>query len=218
MWKHWKPFNVPHQGAELLPTHGPSPSRSSCLLRLNVLFSGNLGWRHREPFLFAISWTCSGYWVTRVHMFVSAGYQATVHWRKWKSRPTSKNDPRFIYRLRGKCPLYRYETTGQLLHSEIGSNHVGCSLTWQRSPPPKKFQHLTIAEEVVITRLRIRHTKATKSHILSRGPPTVCHHCGQTLTIDHVCSWNVQCYGNVVMNTTQLTRWKLSSRQFLRLA
>ena len=52
--------------------------------------------------------------------------------------------------------------------------------------PPKKFQHLTRAEEVVITRLRIGHTKATKSHILSRGPPTSCHHCGQTLTIDHM--------------------------------
>ena len=52
--------------------------------------------------------------------------------------------------------------------------------------PPKKFQHLTRAEEVVITRLRIGHTKATKSHILSQGPPTGCHHCGQTLTIDHM--------------------------------
>ena len=52
--------------------------------------------------------------------------------------------------------------------------------------PPKKFQHLTRAEEVVITRLRIGHTKATKSHILSRGPPTGCHHCGQTLTTDHM--------------------------------
>ena len=52
--------------------------------------------------------------------------------------------------------------------------------------PPKKFQHLTRAEEVVITRLRIGHTKATKSHILSRGPPTTCHHCAQTLTIDHM--------------------------------
>ena len=30
------------------------------------------------------------------------------------------------------------------------------------------------------------HTKATKSHILSRGLPTGCHHCGQTLTIDHM--------------------------------
>ena len=52
--------------------------------------------------------------------------------------------------------------------------------------PPKKYQHLTRAEEVVITRLRIGDTKATKSHILSRGPPTGCHHCGQTLTIDHM--------------------------------
>ena len=52
--------------------------------------------------------------------------------------------------------------------------------------PPKKFQHLTRAEEVVITRLRIGHTKATKSHILSRRPPIVCHHCVQTLTIDHM--------------------------------
>ena len=49
--------------------------------------------------------------------------------------------------------------------------------------PPKKCKHLTRVDEVVITRLRIGHSKATKSHILS---PTVCHHCGQTLTIDHV--------------------------------
>ena len=35
--------------------------------------------------------------------------------------------------------------------------------------PPRKFKHLARAEEVVITRLGIGHTKATKSHILSRG-------------------------------------------------
>ena len=40
-----------HQsGTELLPTHGPSPSRCGSLLWLNVLFAGNWGWRHREPF------------------------------------------------------------------------------------------------------------------------------------------------------------------------
>ena len=50
--------------------------------------------------------------------------------------------------------------------------------------PPKKF--LTRAEKVVITRLRIGHTKATKSHILSRGPPTTCQHCDQTLTLEHM--------------------------------
>ena len=52
--------------------------------------------------------------------------------------------------------------------------------------PPKKLQHLTRAEDVAITLLWIEHTKATKSHILSRGPTTTCHHCGQTLTVDHM--------------------------------
>ena len=76
---------------------------------------------------------------------------------------------------------------------EVGSNQVGCGCTWQGSLSwetntggPKKFKHLTRAEEVVIARLRIGHTKATKCHILPRGPPTGCHHCGQTLTIDHM--------------------------------
>ena len=70
--------------------------------------------------------------------------------------------------------------------------------------PPKKFQHLTRAEEVVITRLRIGHTKATKSHILSRGPPTGCHHCGETL--DH---WP---YAAGVCIVTGMSWWILHSR------
>ena len=45
---------------------------------------------------------------------------------------------------------------------------------------------LCMVETYIITRLRIGHTKATKAHILSRGPPTTCHHCGQTLTIDYM--------------------------------
>ena len=115
------------------------------------------------------------------------------HCRKWKSGSTSKRDHRQRYGPTGKYPLYRYETTGQLIHSKVGSNQVGCSCTLQISlscetntGPPKKFQHLTRAEEVVITPLRIGHTKATKSHILSRGLPTGCHYCGQTRTIDHM--------------------------------
>ena len=52
--------------------------------------------------------------------------------------------------------------------------------------PPERYRHLTRAEDVVITRLRFGHTKATKSLILSRGPPTACQHCGQTLTIEHI--------------------------------
>ena len=113
--------------------HGSSPSWCSSLLWLNVLFAGNWGWRHREPFYLqyhepalVIEWqghTCS----------FLLGTKPLWHWRKWKSRPTSKRDPRPRYWPTGKCPLYRYETTGQLLHSQVGSNQVECSCTWQRS-------------------------------------------------------------------------------------
>ena len=47
--------------------------------------------------------------------------------------------------------------------------------------PPKKFQYLTRADEIV--RLQIGHIKATKSHILSR---TIRYHFRQILTIGHM--------------------------------
>ena len=130
----WRSWGYSHQsGTELLPTHGPSPSWCDSLLWLNVLFAGNWGWRHREPFYLpyhepalVIEWqghACS----------FLLGTKPLWHWRKWKSRPTSKIDHRPRYRPTGKCPLYRYETTSQLLHWEVGSNQVGCSCTWQRS-------------------------------------------------------------------------------------
>ena len=110
-------------------------------------------------------------------------------------RPTSKRDPWPRYRPTGKCPLYRYEATGQLLHSDIGSNQVGCRCPWQRSLSCET--NIRATEEIPApnqtwrgcnhpTRLRIGHRKATKSHILPWGPVTVCHHCSQTLTIDHI--------------------------------
>ena len=65
--------------------------------------------------------------------------------------------------------------------------------------PPKKCKHLTRVDEVVITRLRIGHSKATKSHILSRrSATTVVRHWPLTM-----CSWIVHCYRKVLMNTTQ---------------
>ena len=43
-----------------------------------------------------------------------------------------------------------------------------------------------------------------------------------TIVVKHwpltICSWSVQCYRNVMMNTAQLTHWIPSSRQFPRLA
>ena len=77
---------------------------------------------------------------------------------------------------------------------------------------PKKFQRLTRAEEVVITRLQIGHTKAaTKSHILSQGPPTASHHCGQTLSIGHML---LECV--VVQECRDEYYTAVSSRQFPR--
>ena len=39
---------------------------------------------HLQTLLFAMSWTSSGYWVTKTHVFVSAGYQAIVALREIK--------------------------------------------------------------------------------------------------------------------------------------
>ena len=83
--------------------------------------------------------------------------------------------------------------------------------------PPKKFQHLTRAEEVVITDFELA---------IPRPPNLIsCPEDRQlvvTIVVKHWpltrCCWSVHCYRNVVMNTTQSTRWMLSSRQFLRLA
>ena len=55
--------------------------------------------------------------------------------RETKIGTTSKKDPRPIYRPTGKCPLYRFEATGQLLHPAVGSNQVVCSCTWPGSLP-----------------------------------------------------------------------------------
>ena len=191
---HLRSWGYSHQsGTELLPTHGPSPSWCGSLLWLNVLFAGNWGWRHREPFYLpyhesalVIEWqghTCS----------FLLGTKPLWHWRKWNSGPTSKRDPQPRYR-----PLasVHYTDMKPLVNSyiqnlvqtkwDVAVHGRDLYLVKPTLGPPKKFQHLTRAEEVVITRLRIGHTKATKSHILSRGPPTSCHHCGQTLTIDHM--------------------------------
>ena len=83
--------------------------------------------------------------------------------------------------------------------------------------PPKKFQHLTRAEEVVITDF--------ESAIQRPPRPISCpedHRLLVTIVVKHwpltTCYWSVQCYRNVVTNTTQLTLWIPSSRQFPRLA
>ena len=93
-----------------------SPSWCCSLLWLNVLFAGNWGWRHREPFYLPYHEPA---WVTESQGHTCSFLLDTKplwHWMKCKSRPTWKRDPRSRYRPTGKCPPYRYEATGQLLH------------------------------------------------------------------------------------------------------
>ena len=132
---------------------------------------------------------------------------------------TSKRDPRPRYRPTGKCPLNRFKATSQFphselcsnfLHSELGSNQVGCSGTWTRSPPrgtntgatkeiPALYQSYLGCDHPTWS----GHTKATKSHILSGEPSTAFHHCGQTPSIDHM---HLKC------SVTGMLWWKLYSR------
>ena len=82
---------------------------------------------------------------------------------------------------------------------------------------PKKFQHLTTAKELVITDFELA---------IQRPPSSIS--CPEdswqfvTIVVKHwpltICSWSVQCYRNVVSNTTELTHWIISSRQFPRFA
>ena len=119
-------------------------------------------------------------------MFVSDGYQATVALREMKVDQLAKET---LDQEIDPLASVHYTELKPLVNSYIQQWDVAVHgrylyLVKPTLGQPKKFQRLTRAEEVVITRLRIGHTKATKSHILSRGPPAACHHCGQTLSID----------------------------------
>ena len=195
------------------------PSRRSCLLWL--LFAGNWGWRHWETFYMpyhepalVTEWqghTCSFLLDTK----------PLWHWRVdqlAKETLDQDIDPLASVHYTDMKPLVN-SYIQKLVQTKLDVAVHGRDL-YRVKPtlrPLKKFQQLTRAEEVVITPLQIDHTKATKSHILCRGLPTVCHHCGQTLTIDHMlleCALLQECrdeYYTVDSLTTL-------SRQFLRLA
>ena len=197
-------------------------SRCGSLLWLNVLFAGNWGWRHWEPFYLpyhipalVIEWqghTCS----------FLLGTKPLWHWLKWKSGPTSNRDPRPRYRPTGKCPLYRCETTGQLLHSKFGSNQVGCICTWQRS---LSFETNTGAtEKVPATNQSWRGCNHPTSNWPYQGHQIPC-------LVPRTTDWLSPLWSNSdlwpyaagVWIVTGMSWWILhsrmfSSRQFLRLA
>ena len=180
----------------ILPARGPSSPQCNCLLWLNVLLAGNCEWRHWEPFYLpyhepplVVEWqrhTCSFLLNTK----------PLWHRRKWKNeRPDQLTKVTFDHDIDTMADVH-YADLKPLVNSyiqqlvqiewDVAVHGRDLYLLKPTLGRPKKFQHLNRAEEVVITRLRIGHTKATKSRILSRGLPTTCHHCGKTLTIDHM--------------------------------
>ena len=171
-------------GTELLPTRGPSPSWCDSLLWLNVLFANNWGWRHREPFYLPYHEPALVTEDTRVRFCwvpSHCGIDGNERVDQLAKEILDQDiDPLASVHYTDIKPLVNSTKWDVAVHGRY------LYLVKPTLGPPKKFQHLTRAEEVVITRLQIGHTKATLSHILSRGPPTGCHHCGQTLTIDHM--------------------------------
>ena len=183
-----------HQsGTELLPTHGPSPSWCGSLLWLNVLFAGNWGEDTENPFICHIMnllWSLSdkGTHVRFCWVPSHCGINGNERVDQLAKETLDQDiDPLANVHYTDMKPLVN-SYIQKLVQTkwDVAVHGRDLYLVKPTLGPPKKFQHLTRAEEVVITRLRIGHTKATKSHILSRGPPTGCHHCGQTLTIDHM--------------------------------
>ena len=99
------------------------------------------------------------------------------------------------YRSSANCPLCRFEATGQPIYPAAEISQMRCGCTWQKylsletnTRPTYEFSLINQSRGCFNhpTSNSIDHTKATKSNISSRGPPTTCHHYGQTLTIDHV--------------------------------
>ena len=149
-------------------------------------------WRHWEPFCLPYLPLLAIEWQGHICSFL-LDIKPLWHWGKWKSGPASKRDPRPWQRPTGKYPVCRFEATGQIPYPAVGSNQVGCSCTWQETLSletnirvTKEIPTLNPAEEVVFTRLELAILRPPRPKILSRGPPTTCHHCGQTLTIDHM--------------------------------
>ena len=144
-----------------------------------------------SSFLICHIMSCSGYCVTRAHVFVSAWYQATVALREMKVDQLAKET---LDQDINPLASARYTDLKPLVNSyiqhlvqtkwDVAVHGRDFYLVKSTLGQPKKFQLLTRAEEVVITRLC--NTHATKSDTLSRGPPTACNHCGQALGIDHM--------------------------------
>ena len=157
-------------------------------------------------------------------MFVSSGYQATVvlmemEWVDELARdPWHDINPLVGVHYADFKPLVNFYIQQLVqIRWDVAVHGRDLYLLKPTLGPPQKLQHLTRAEEVVIIRLILSHIK----------PPSLlsCPEDRQLLVIIVVrcwpltiCSWSVQCPRKVMTNTTQLTHWILSLREFPRTA
>ena len=138
-------------------------------------------------------------------------------WVKGKSGPTSKRDPWPRHRPTGKCPLYRFEAITQLQYSAVGSNQVPYSCTWQRSLSCETNTGAT--EEIQALNQSCRGCNQSPDFELAIPMPPSPMSCPEdcqmfvTIVVKHwpltICLGSVQCYRNVMTNTTKLTHWPL---------
>ena len=108
-------------------------------ITLALNYNWHMGPVHHDVVVYSESISCLPYhasalvieWHGHVCSFLMDN-KPLWHWGKWKNGPTSKRYPWPRHRPTDKRPLYRYEATGQLLHTAVVSNQVGCNCTWQR--------------------------------------------------------------------------------------
>ena len=83
--------------------------------------------------------------------------------------------------------------------------------------PPKRFWHLTIAEEVVMTDYELAIPRPQNPISCPEDHQLLASIVARPWQLSTY-SWNAQCCNKVVMITTQLTHWELSLRRSWRLA
>ena len=211
-----------HSGTELLSAHGPSSSRCSSLFWFNILLAVDWRWRH-NPFI--------SHYITPLWLLSDKGTHVRFFWipshcgfdgNEWVDElardPWHDINPLVGVHYADFKPLVNFYIQQLVqIRWDVAVHGRDLYLLKPTLGPPQKLQHLTRAEEVVIIRLILSHIK----------PPSLlsCPEDRQLLVIIVVrcwpltiCSWSVQCPRKVVTNTTQLTHWILSLREFPRTA
>ena len=166
-----------HPGTGLLSAHGSCTARCCSLPWLNVLLA-DWGRRYWNPLICHIM----NLSIERQRHLCLPRLDNEIVDQLAKDTLDHGIDPLITVHADLKPLVNSYIQYEFKIKSDVSIHGRDLYLLKPTSGPLKNSQPLIRAEEVVITRLRTGHTKATKSHILSRGPPNICQHFGQTLT------------------------------------